>query len=165
MIFKLQARVLHVVLYHPEIPHNTGAVGRLCLATGARLHLIKPLGFILDDKHLRRAGLDYWEHVDVHVWENWEEFLAATTPGAAFFYLTTRGSRPHWEVDMRGETYLVYGPETRGLPASMVEANRDALIRIPMRDQSTRSLNLSTSVGIVLYEAIRQRTVAGDSLS
>lgn len=153
-------RVLHVVLYHPEIPHNTGAVGRLCLATGARLHLIKPLGFILDDKHLRRAGLDYWEHVDVHVWENWEEFLAQTTPGAAFFYLTTKATKAHWDADFRAETYLVYGPETRGLPQSMIAEHADQALRIPMRDQSTRSLNLSTSVGIVLYEAMRQRSRA-----
>ena len=152
--------MLHVVLYHPEIPHNTGAVGRLCLATGARLHLIKPLGFILDDKHLRRAGLDYWEHVDVHVWENWEEFMAQTTHGAAFFYLTTKATKAHWDADFRIETYLVYGPETRGLPQSMVEENVGRALRIPMRDQSTRSLNLSTSVGIVLYEAMRQRAMA-----
>jgi len=155
-----RALMLHVVLYHPEIPHNTGAVGRLCLATGARLHLIKPLGFILDDKHLRRAGLDYWEHVDVHVWETWEEFLATTTPGAQFRFLTTKATEPHWNADLRSETYLVYGPETRGLPESMIAEHAGECLRIPMRDQSTRSLNLSTAVGILLYEALRQRAMS-----
>lgn len=149
--------MLHVVLFQPEIPHNTGAVGRLCLATGARLHLVKPLGFSLEDKYLRRAGLDYWQDVDVRVWDRFEDVVATASSAAQFCYLTTKARREFWDTDMRGETYLVLGPESRGLPESMLKANADSCFRIPMRDDSTRSLNLSTAAGIVLYEAMRQR--------
>jgi tRNA (cytidine/uridine-2'-O-)-methyltransferase len=149
--------MLNIVLYQPEIPHNTGAVGRLCLATGSRLHLIKPLGFSLEDKYLRRAGLDYWQDVDVHVWESFDEMKSAANPDSRFCYLTTKATRSHWDADLRGELYLVFGPESRGLPETMIQANAMDCLRIPMRDQSTRSLNLSTAAGIVLYEALRQR--------
>lgn len=149
--------VLHVVLYQPEIPHNTGAVGRLCLATGARLHLIKPLGFSIDDRQLKRAGLDYWREVDVRVWESFDELRAAATVDAGFFFLTTKAKRLHWDTPLTAaECYLVFGPETRGLPASLLEQEAAHAIRIPM--QGTRSLNLATAVGIVLYESMRQRT-------
>jgi tRNA (cytidine/uridine-2'-O-)-methyltransferase len=147
--------MLHIVLYQPEIPHNTGAVGRLCLATGARLHLIKPLGFSLEDKHLKRAGLDYWHEVDVRLWDSFEELQAQAGPAAAFFYLTTKTRRRYWDAAFPEETYLVFGPETRGLPESLLHQNEAACMTIPMR--GTRSLNLATSVGIVLYEAARQR--------
>lgn len=146
--------MLHVVLYQPEIPHNTGAVGRLCLATGARLHLIKPLGFSLDDRQLKRAGLDYWREVDVRVWESWEEFRAAAGDTLMFF-LTTKVKKNHWDAKYTEDCYIVFGPETRGLPASLLETNETKCCRIPMRD-ATRSLNLATAVGIVLYEAVRQ---------
>lgn len=149
--------MLHIVLYQPEIPHNTGAIGRLCLATGARLHLISPLGFSLDDKQLKRAGLDYWKDVDVHTWSDFDTFLASVPQNANFCYLTTKSTKPYWEADLCRETYLVFGPETRGLPESLLRANPDQCWRIPMQDQSTRSLNLATAAGIVLYEGVRQR--------
>ncbi len=149
--------MLHVVLHEPEIPHNTGAVGRLCLATGARLHLIEPLGFSLDDKHLKRAGLDYWKEVDVHRWPDLDSCCTAAAPGASFFFLTTKARRLHWDQAFGdGEVYLVFGKESRGLPESLLHANAERCLRIPMT--GTRSLNLSTSVGIVLYEALRQRS-------
>ena len=153
--------MLHVVLHQPEIPHNTGAVGRLCLATGARLHLIHPLGFSLDDKHLKRAGLDYWKDVDVHEWPDLEALQASASPEAQWCYFTTKATQPHWNADLRGETYLVFGRETRGLPESLIQQHAPQCWRIPMRDHSTRSLNLSSTVGIVLYEGLRQRVQAG----
>ena len=149
--------MLHVVLYQPEIPHNTGAVGRLCLATGARLHLIKPLGFSLDDKHLKRAGLDYWREVDVLVWDDYEAFRASIGPVAQLFYLTTKATASYWDSAFPDESYLIFGPETRGLPESMLTESGTACLRIPM--QGTRSLNLATSVAVVLYEAVRQHAM------
>jgi tRNA (cytidine/uridine-2'-O-)-methyltransferase len=147
--------MLHVVLFHPEIPHNTGAVGRLCLATGARLHLIKPLGFSLEDKHLKRAGLDYWQEVDVRLWESFDELYSAAGEQARFFFLTTKATKTYWDESFMDDSYLVFGPETRGLPESLLQKEAPSSLRIPM--QGTRSLNLSTAVGIVLYEAVRQR--------
>jgi tRNA (cytidine/uridine-2'-O-)-methyltransferase len=149
--------MLHIVLYQPEIPHNTGAVGRLCLATGARLHLIKPLGFSLDDRQLKRAGLDYWKEVDVHLWDSLEELMATAIPEAKFAYLTTKTKQCYWQADLTGEQYLVFGPETRGLPDSLLAAQAADCLTIPM--QGTRSLNLATAVGIVMYEAQRQRSL------
>ena len=149
--------MLHVGLYQPEIPHNTGAIGRLCLATGARLHLIKPLGFSIEDKHLKRAGLDYWQEVDVRVWDSLEELRAAAAPEAVFAYFTTKTKQCYWNASFVPETYLVFGPETRGLPETLLQSNEASCLTIPM--QGTRSLNLATSVGIVLYEALRQRAL------
>ncbi|MGJ8678127.1 MAG: tRNA (cytidine(34)-2'-O)-methyltransferase [Akkermansiaceae bacterium] len=148
--------MLNVVLLSPEIPHNTGAVGRLCLATGARLHLVKPLGFSIDDKQVKRAGLDYWKDVDLYTWDNWEEFLAATDPNAAVYFMTTKTKRAHWEASFCDGDYLVFGSETKGLPESLLGRNKETCLTIPMKEGSTRSLNLATSVGIVLYEAVRQ---------
>jgi tRNA (cytidine/uridine-2'-O-)-methyltransferase len=146
--------MLNVVLFQPEIPHNTGAIGRLCLATNARLHLIKPLGFSLEDKQLKRAGLDYWQDVDVRVWDGWEELKAAMPAEAACYFIECQGEQTYWEVDLTAaEIYLVFGPETRGIPASVIEPER--CLRIPMK--GTRSLNLATAAGIVMYEALRQR--------
>jgi len=147
--------MLHIVLYQPEIPHNTGAVGRLCLATQARLHLIHPLGFSLEDKYLKRSGLDYWQDVDVREWQSFEQMAREASPEAQFCYLTTKTERLYWTESFLRETYLVFGPETRGLPESLLRANPDRCLTIPM--QGTRSLNLSTSVGIVMYEVMRQR--------
>lgn len=147
--------MINVVLVTPEIPHNTGAAGRLCLATGARLHLVKPLGFSLDDKQVRRVGLDYWKDVDLKVWNSWEAFDAGTF-GAKKYYCTTKTTKPHWEVNFCDGDYLVFGCETKGLPEQLLEKNKEHLLTIPMLKNSTRSLNLSTSVGIVLYESIRQ---------
>jgi len=146
--------MLHVVLYQPEIPHNTGAVGRLCLATGARLHLIKPLGFSLDDRQLKRAGLDYWKEVDVRIWDSWAEF-SEEAGNSPMFFLSTKAKISHWDATYTEDAYLVFGPETRGLPESMLHSDTATCCRIPMKD-ATRSLNLATAVGIVLYEALRQ---------
>ena len=110
----------HIVMFHPEIPHNTGAAGRLALATGSRLHLIKPLGFSLDEKHVRRTGLDYWAKVDLHVWDSLEELKQAAAPGAQFWYLSTKAPRSHWDAVFHAGDYLVFGPESRGLPESML---------------------------------------------
>lgn len=147
--------MLHVVLIEPEIPPNTGNIGRLCLAAGAHLHLVKPLGFSLEDRYLRRAGLDYWRDVPVTVWDTFDELRAAHAPGARFWFLTTKATRAHWDADFRNGDFVVFGRETKGLPEPLLEANAAACLTIPMTDQ-TRSLNLATAVGIVLYEALRQ---------
>lgn len=151
--------MIHLVLYQPEIPHNTGAVGRLCLATDARLHLIKPLGFSLEDKYLKRSGLDYWHEVDVRVWESWEDFHTTVGAQACLKMVEVQGSRLYTESDLASaaDLYLVYGPETRGIPPAIMALGE--ALHIPMK--GTRSLNLSTAVSVVLYEAVRQRTLAG----
>ena len=150
--------MLHVVLVEPEIPPNTGNIGRLCLATGAHLHLIQPLGFSIDDKTLKRAGLDYWKDVQVTVWESFGALQAAHSPDARYFFLTTKTDRPYWEMQFRDGDFLVFGRETKGLPEPLLEENAERLLTIPMTPQ-TRSLNLATAVGIVLYEAVRQGRV------
>ena len=150
--------MLNIVLFQPEIPHNTGAIGRLCLATGARLHLIKPLGFSLEDKHLKRAGLDYWQEVDLRVWESWEALRSKISADAEVYFIECQGTTDHWDAALTTpEVFLVFGPETRGIPISVIDP--DKCLRIPM--QGTRSLNLATAAGIVMYEALRQRTRAG----
>jgi tRNA (cytidine/uridine-2'-O-)-methyltransferase len=146
--------MLNVVLVEPEIPPNTGSVGRLCLATGAHLHLVKPLGFSLDDRELKRAGLDYWREVKVSVWESFDELRRVNASGR-FFFLTTKAMRRHWDADFRDGDFLVFGRETKGLPEALLAANAADCLTIPMPG-STRSLNLATAVGIVLYEALRQ---------
>lgn len=157
--------MLHVVLVAPEIPHNTGAAGRLCLATGARLHLVKPLGFSLDDRQVKRVGLDYWQDVDLRVWEGWDMFEEAVVgEGGRMFFLTTKTDRPHWEMGFRDGDYLVFGCETRGLPESLLGRYAGQCLTIPMVEGSTRSLNLATSVGIVLYEAVRSLHVSAEGV-
>ena len=146
----------HIVMFHPEIPHNTGAAGRLALATGSRLHMVRPLGFSLDEKHVRRTGLDYWAKVDLCVWESLEELQQAADPGARFWYLTTKARRSHWDAELRAGDYLVIGPESRGLPESLLKEHADPALTIPMPGEGSRSLNLSTAVAIVLYEGLRQ---------
>lgn len=147
--------MLHLVLIEPEIPHNAGAAGRLALATGSRLHLVKPLGFSLDDKHVRRTGLDYWKEVDLRVWESFDELVAAD-PGARFWLLSSKAGRRHWDAGFRDGDYLVFGCESRGLPEAMVLGAGEGALTIPMKSGGTRSLNLSTAVAVVLYEALRQ---------
>ena len=147
--------MLNVVLVEPEIPPNTGNIGRLCLATGTHLHLVKPLGFSINDRELKRAGLDYWKEVKVSVWDSFAQLQAAQSTGARYFYLTTKARRIYWEAQFRDGDFLVFGRETKGLPEPLLAANPDALLTIPMAPQ-TRSLNLATSVGIVLYEGVRQ---------
>ena len=146
----------HVVLVEPEIPPNTGSVGRLCLGTRARLHLVGPLGFALDDRAVRRAGLDYWQHVDCHQWESLDVFLSALPHDARTFFLSTKATRAHWDVKFERGDWLFFGCETRGLPESLLEQHRGSMLRVPMCRDSTRSLNLATSVAIVLYEGLRQ---------
>lgn len=150
--------MFHIVLYHPEIPHNTGAAGRLAVATGSRLHLIKPLGFSLDEKHVRRCGLDYWQHVDLHLWDSLEELEQAAAPGAHFWYLSTKARHGIWEpsLPLQDGDYLVFGPETKGLPESFITTHPETALKIPMPGEHARSLNLSTSVAIVLYEGLRR---------
>ncbi len=149
---------MHIVLVEPEIPPNTGNIGRLCLATGAHLHLVKPLGFLIDDRTLKRAGLDYWKDVQVTVWESFVELQAAQPPESRYYFLTTKTNRPYWETRFRDGDFLVFGRETKGLPEPLLAANPGSLLTIPMTPQ-TRSLNLATAVGIVLYEAVRQAAV------
>lgn len=150
--------MFHIVLYHPEIPHNTGAAGRLAVATGSRLHLIKPLGFSLDEKHVRRCGLDYWQHVDLHLWDSLEELERAAAPSARFWYLSTKAKHSIWEptLPLQDGDYLVFGPETKGLPESFITGHPETALIIPMPGEHARSLNLSTSVAIVLYEGLRR---------
>lgn len=147
--------MLHIALYQPEIPPNTGNIIRLAANSGAILHLIKPLGFSLDEKQVRRAGLDYYEVERVRVYESWEAFQTVG-PKGRLFALSTKGSTPHCAAQFREGDVLLFGPETRGLPREIRESlPTEQVLRIPMRAQS-RSLNLSNSVAIVLYEALRQ---------
>jgi tRNA (cytidine/uridine-2'-O-)-methyltransferase len=150
-----RSTMFNVVLVEPEIPPNTGNVGRLCLATGSTLHLIKPLGFAIDDRTLKRAGLDYWKEVDVRLWDSLEELLEAQAQTARLFFLTTKSDRAYCDVRFQSGDFLVFGRETKGLPEAMLAANRERLLTIPM--QGTRSLNLATAVAIVLFEAVRQQ--------
>lgn len=146
--------MFNVVLVEPEIPPNTGNVGRLCLATKSTLHLVKPLGFSLEDRQLKRAGLDYWEDVDVTTWDSFDALIKAKQPGERHFFVTTKTRRPYWDIQFRPGDFLIFGRETKGLPEGLLEANSDNCITIPM--QGTRSLNLATAVAIVLFEAVRQ---------
>lgn len=149
--------MFHIVLVEPEIPHNAGAAGRLALATNATLHLVKPLGFSLDDKHVRRTGLDYWKEVELRVWESLDE-LRAAAPDARMWFLSTKASASPWDAEFRPGDYLVFGRETKGLPEDLVHSAGGRALRIPMAPGGTRSLNLSTAVAIVLYEAVRQQS-------
>lgn len=149
--------MFHIVLVEPEIPHNAGAAGRLALATDSTLHLVEPLGFSLEDKHVRRTGLDYWQDVRLHVWKSFAELQQAAAPGAGFWYLSTKASGTPWKADFQPGDYLVFGRETQGLPAEMVAEAGEHALRIPMAPGGTRSLNLATAIAIVLYEAVRQQ--------
>jgi tRNA (cytidine/uridine-2'-O-)-methyltransferase len=146
---------MQVVLYQPEIPPNTGSVARLCAATLTPLHLIEPLGFKIDDKHLKRAGLDYWEFVDLRVHKSWNHFIETTAPKTLWFF-SKRAAKSYTATSYDEEDFLVFGPETRGLPQEMLQANAERALRIPMLGTGVRSLNLSNAVSIVLYEGLRQ---------
>lgn len=150
---------MNIVLVNPEIPQNTGNIARTCAATGATLHLVKPLGFSLDDKYMKRAGLDYWFLADVRVHESWEDFLKAS-PGVRMHFATTKAPRDHCQAKYAPDDFLVFGRETRGLDEELLARNYEKCIRIPMRPEA-RSLNLSNSVAIVLYEALRQLDFPG----
>lgn len=146
---------MHIVLFEPEIPPNTGSVARLCAATLTPLHLIEPLGFKIDDKHLKRAGLDYWEFVNLRVHKSWNEFIETATP-KQLWYFSKRATKSYTATRYDNDDFLIFGPETRGLPQEILEANADRALRIPMMGSGVRSLNLSNAVSIVLYEALRQ---------
>ena len=146
--------MFNVVLVHPQIPPNTGNIGRICVNTGATLHLVEPLGFSLDEKSLRRAGLDYWHKLDLVVWKSLEEFAKSVDMKRCFF-ATTKSHKPYFEVSYKPGDYLVFGSETVGLPMELMQRNWSHAVTIPMTKEG-RSLNLAVSVGIVLYEAIRQ---------
>ncbi len=148
--------MLNVVLHRPEIPPNTGNVGRLCHATGTRLHLVGPLGFSIDDRALRRAGLDYWRELSPTLWDNFADLRRSIPPSARVWLLTTKCERPYWDAVFRSGDYLVFGCETKGLPESLLTEHREDCLTIPQ--QAGRSLNLATAAGIVLYEGIRQLT-------
>ena len=148
--------MFNVVLIEPEIPPNTGNIGRLCLATRSRLHLVKPLGFSLEDRQLKRAGLDYWNEVEVHLWDSLVQLQSQQKSNTCYFFLTTKSGRAYYDVKFEQGDFLVFGRETKGLPESLLANNIDYCLTIPMH--GTRSLNLATVVAIVLFEAVRQQT-------
>ena len=150
---------INIVLVEPEIPQNTGNIARTCAATGSRLHLVRPLGFSLDDKYLKRAGLDYWSLLDIYYYDSFEE-LKSQYPDRLFYYSSTKGNKKHTEVKYENECFIVFGKETAGLPKSLLENNKEYCIRVPMINDA-RSLNLSNSVAIVAYEALRQINYPG----
>ena len=154
---------IHVVLVHPEIHWNTGNAGRTCLATGATLHLVEPLGFSLGEREVKRAGLDYWEHVDLRTWPSWMEFERALPALGEPWFFSTRAPRTFWDAPLGAadDVVLVFGRETSGLPTELHERYADRLVAMPMSSPLVRSLNLSTSVGIATYEVLRQRRLRG----
>lgn len=147
---------LHVALLEPEIPWNTGNIGRTCLATGARLHLIRPLGFSLDERYLRRAGLDYWQYVTPRVWPSWEAFAEALPELGEPFFFSTEAEHDLWTVTYPRRCVLLFGGETAGLPAEIRRRYHRRLVAIPMADERVRSLNLSTAAAVAIYEVERQ---------
>lgn len=151
---------LHVVLVHPEIHGNTGSSGRTCLAAGAQLHLVEPLGFSLDDARVRRAGLDYWPRVQPRVWPDWAALEARLPELGAPYFFTPDATTEFWDGSFRGPTVLVFGSESVGLPDAIRRRHADRLLRLPMRDSSLRSINLASCVAVALYEVLRQRRAA-----
>lgn len=151
--------MINIVLFQPEIPSNTGNISRTCVGTSTRLHLIKPLGFLLDDKHLKRAGLDYWKNLDLIIWDSFEDFLQKTN-SENYFLITKFGNKLYYEENFKDkineDIYVIFGRETKGLPENFRLNNIDKCLKIPM-SKNVRSLNLSNTVAIVLYEILRQR--------
>jgi len=150
---------MNIVLHEPEIPANTGNIGRTCVATGTSLHLIKPLGFDISDKAVRRAGMDYWKELDLHVYENFEEFVEKN-PGARIYMATTKARKAYTEVEYKGNDFIMFGKESAGIPEEILVKYEETSVRIPMIGE-IRSLNLSNSVSIILYEALRQQDFEG----
>ncbi|MCR4719252.1 MAG: tRNA (uridine(34)/cytosine(34)/5-carboxymethylaminomethyluridine(34)-2'-O)-methyltransferase TrmL [Firmicutes bacterium] len=146
--------MFNIVLVEPEIPQNTGNIARTCAATGSRLHIVKPMGFTIDDKKLKRAGLDYWHLLGVQYYENLDDFFDKNK-GGRFFYSTTKGLNKYSDITYKDGDFILFGKETKGLPEELLKENKEFCIRIPMIDEA-RSLNLSNSVAIVIYEALRQ---------
>ena len=153
---------MHIILVEPEIPPNTGNVARLCAATKTTLHLIEPLGFKLDDKQLKRAGMDYWRHVEWHRWPNWTTFQNRLARDARLWFIESNGPRLYTEARFASGDYLVFGRETAGLPKQLLEPNRDHWLRIPMFNEKSRSLNLANCAALVLFEALRQQGFHGE---
>src|SRR4051812_38684543 len=151
---------MHIVLLEPEIPPNTGNVARLCAATKSTLHLIEPFGFQLDDRQLKRAGMDYWQHVTWHRWKNWADFSASIPHASKLWFIESDGPKNYAEVSFSADDYLVFGRETAGLPRALLDAHPQQWLRIPMFNPAARSLNLSNCVALVLFEALRQRGFA-----
>jgi len=147
--------VFNIVLVAPEIPQNTGNIGRLCVSTDTRLHLIKPLGFSLDDKYLKRSGMDYWQYLDLRIYEDWQEFLAINQPQQLYF-LSTHGTKSFWDAKFNDGDFLVFGNEGHGLPPDFYEIYKENLLIIPMTGKFHRSFNLANSVSVTLFEALRQ---------
>ena len=154
--------MLNIVLHEPEIPANTGNIGRTCCATGTRLHLIGPLGFSISEKALKRAGMDYWEHLDVTVYDDYDDFLKKN-PEAKIYYATTKAPNIYSEVSYEPDCYIMFGKESAGIPESILVGHQDTCVRIPMNPE-IRSLNLSNSVAVVLYEALKQNEFKGMEL-
>ncbi|MCI6676831.1 MAG: tRNA (cytidine(34)-2'-O)-methyltransferase [Clostridiales bacterium] len=155
--------MMNIVLHEPEIPANTGNIGRTCVATGTSLHLIEPLGFRLDEKSLKRAGLDYWQNLDVHVYSNYEDFLQKN-PGAKIYMATTKAHQLYTEVSYEPDCFIMFGKESAGIPEEILVDHEETCVRIPM-NENIRSLNLSNSVAVVLYEALRQNDFSHMQLS
>jgi tRNA (cytidine/uridine-2'-O-)-methyltransferase len=153
---------MHIVLVEPEIPPNTGNVARLCAATGTVLHLIEPLGFTLDDAQLKRAGMDYWEHVEWHRWRNWAHFCETVPSDGRLWFIESGGPHLYTEAKFGADDFLVFGRETAGLPKKLLDENRKHWLRIPMFNPSARSLNLSNCAALVLFEALRQQGFTGE---
>ena len=150
---------INIVLHQPEIPQNTGNIARTCAATGASLHLIRPLGFAIDDRKLKRAGLDYWHQLDITYYDNLEDFYTRN-PGAKVYYFTTKAQHVYTDITYPDPVYIMFGKETKGLPEELLYANPDTCVRLPMRE-GLRSLNLSNTVAVAVYEILRQESFAG----
>ncbi len=144
----------NIVLIEPEIPNNTGNIGRLSLGTGSTLHLVKPFGFEIDDARLKRAGLDYWKHLDVKIYENLDEFLS-THQDKKMAFFSSHGKKDHWSVDFTDDMFLIFGKESKGLPRQLVKDHSDSVYKIPLFSEHIRSLNIANAVGIVVYEGLR----------
>lgn len=147
--------MLNIVLVHPEIPNNTGNIGRLCLGGNARLHLVKPFGFEIDDSRLKRAGLDYWPHIDLHIYESLDDFMEVNQPKSMAF-MSSHGSKTYTEIPFKEDTYLIFGKESSGLDKDLLESYKEHTYSIPLLSERIRSLNLANAVAITLYEANRQ---------
>ena len=146
---------LNIVLIEPEIPNNTGNIGRLALATGSRLHLVKPFGFEIDDKRLKRAGLDYWQYLEVIYYDNIDAFFTQNLD-AKMIFLSSHGKQSHWDINFINDMFLVFGKESKGLPKPLLEKHQDQLFKIPLYSKEIRSLNLANAVSIIVYEGLRQ---------
>lgn len=156
---RIESPLSNIVLFEPEIPQNTGNIGRIAVNTFSRLHLIEPVGFSFEDKHLRRAGMDYWKHVDCVMHANWADFLVSKGDAPVYFF-STKATREYWDCPFEPGAYLVFGKESAGLPSEIHEAWQDSFYTIPMPGNFSRSLNLANSVGVAVYEGLRKQPQA-----